>query len=271
MSRVNTYNYLEEYIDTLRSQGRYSFTITELRERFDLSEDALLKALQRLKRKKEAAMIRKGFYVIVPPEYRSRGVLPPVLFIADLMKFLNRNYYTGLLNAAAFYGAAHQQPQEFFVVTTKPVLVPISSHKIKINFCYKNNWAEQDIIERKTDTGYLKVSSPELTALDLVYYFNRVGGFNRISTILEELAESIDAEKLAAASERYNQVAVVQRLGFLLDEILHEKELAEALATYLKTVRHYPILLRPQKNKPPSMATGNSWKVVPNEEIETEI
>jgi hypothetical protein len=88
-----------------------------------------LKALQRLKRKKESAMIRKGFYVIVPPEYRSRGVLPPVLFIADLMKFLNRNYYTGLLNAAAFYGAAHQQPQDFFVITTKPVLVPISSNK----------------------------------------------------------------------------------------------------------------------------------------------
>lgn len=84
-----------------------------------MSDNAVKKALQRAKQKKGIALIRKEFYIIVPPEYRQLGILPPVLFIADLMRFLNRNYYTGLLNAAVFYGAAHQQPQEFFCYYNK--------------------------------------------------------------------------------------------------------------------------------------------------------
>ncbi|HVB02646.1 MAG TPA: type IV toxin-antitoxin system AbiEi family antitoxin [Chitinophagaceae bacterium] len=271
MNKRITYNYLEDYIDLLRSKGKYTFTLPKLREQFNLSEEALGKALQRLKRKKEAARIRKEFYVIVPPEYRSRGVLPPMLFITELMEFLNRHYYTALLSAAAIYGAAHQQPQEFYVITTKPVLFPINSDKIKINFCYKKQWGDVDIVDRKTDTGYLKVSSPELTALDLFYYHDRVGGFNRVATVLEELSESMHAEKLAETASRYGQIAIVQRLGFILDEILDQRSLASPLLAYLKTVKHYPVLLRPQKGESDTMVTGNEWKVVPNIDIETDL
>ena len=271
MNPSTTYNYLTEYVNELRSKGRYSFTIPELHQRFELSENALKKALQRSKQKKEIALIRKEFYVIVPPEYRSRGVLPPALFIADLMHFLSHKYYTGLLSAAAFYGAAHQQPQEFFVITTKPFLLPVKSNKIKINFCHKKHLPEQGIIERKTDTGYLKVSSAELTALDLVFFYDRVGGMNRVATVLQELAESLDAEKLVIAAKRYEQIAAIQRLGFLLDVILDQKKLVSPLLSYLKTVKHYPVLLRPQKERPDTMATGNEWKVVPNIEIDTDL
>lgn len=187
------------------------------------------------------------------------------------MKFLERDYYTGLLNAAAFYGASHQQPQEFYVVTTKPTLRGINNSKVKINFCYKKNWVKEDIIDRKIETGYLKVSSPELTALDMVFYFDRIGGFNRIGTILEELSGQLDAKKLAHAAENFQQVATVQRLGYLLAEVLGKKELTIPLSGYLKTVKHFPVLLRPQKEKPDTKVTGNIWKVIPNIEIETDI
>ena len=271
MMESNRYNYVSDFTNELRAKGRYAFTLPELESRFNVSNNALSKALQRAKQKKEIAIVRKEFYIIVTPEYRSRGILPPVLFIADLMRFLNRNYYTGLLNAAVFYGAAHQQPQEFFVITTKPVLLPIKNNKLKINFCYKKSWAEEDIIERKTDTGYLKISSAELTALDLVYYHDRIGGINRVATILEELSESMEPEKLAATAKRYGQIATVQRLGFLLDNVLDKKAHTLPLQDYLKTVKHYPVLLRPQKEKPQRMVTGNNWKVVPNIEIETDL
>jgi len=268
---IGQYKYLEEFANDLRSKGRYTFTMAELRSHFGFTDEAIKKALQRLKKKKEIALVRKEFYVIVPPEYRSRGILPTTLFIADLMKFLERDYYTGLLNAAAFHGASHQQPQEFYVVTTKPTLRGIHNSKVKINFCYKKNWAQEDIIDRKIETGYLKVSTPELTALDLVFYFDRIGGFNRIGTILEELSEQIDSGKLAKAAENFQQVATVQRLGYLLDETLGKKDLVQPLAEYLKTVKHFPVLLRPQKEKPDTMITGNAWKVVPNIEIEIDL
>ncbi|WP_026707096.1 type IV toxin-antitoxin system AbiEi family antitoxin domain-containing protein [Flavobacterium frigidarium] len=264
------YAYLEDFINELRSNGRYAFSLQEVRNQFDQSDQAIKKALQRLKKKKEIALIRNEFYVVITPEYRSKGILPPSLFISELMKFLEKDYYIGLLNAASYYGAAHQQPQSFSVITMKPSLRNINNDNLKINFYIKKEWSKEDIIQKKVDTGYINVSSPELTALDLVCYFDQAGGLNRVATVLEELCESIDATKLLYISKRYSPITAIQRLGFLLEEILDRRDLSDPIKEYLKTVKYFPVLLRPQKEKT-EMITGNDWKVVQNIEIETDL
>jgi hypothetical protein len=40
----------------------------------------------------------------------------------------------GLLNATAFHGASHQQPQEYFVIANFPVLRPTQKKGLKINY-----------------------------------------------------------------------------------------------------------------------------------------
>ncbi|SFH33028.1 type IV toxin-antitoxin system AbiEi family antitoxin domain-containing protein [Pedobacter insulae] len=267
---IGQYGYLEDFISELRSNGKYSFSLPEVRSRFEQSDEAIKKALQRLKKKKEIALIRNEFYVIITPEYRSKGILPPSLFVADLMKFLERDYYVGLLNAATYYGAAHQQPQTFSVITMKPSLRNINNDNLKLNFYIKKEWDRADIVQKKVDTGYMNVSSPELTALDLVYYFDQAGGLNRVATVLEELCESIDPNKMLDLAKRYSPITAVQRLGFLLEEILNMPDLSEPIKDYLKTVNYFPVLLRPQKEKP-EMITGNDWKVVQNVDIETDL
>ncbi len=264
------YGYLEEFIVRLRSNGRYAFSLQEVRNQFEQSDEAIKKAIQRLKKKKEIALIRNEFYVIITPEYRSKGILPPSLFIAELMKFLGKGYYVGLLNAASYYGAAHQQPQSFSVITMKPGLRNINNYNLKINFYIKKEWADDDILQKKVDTGYINVSSPELTALDLVSYFDKAGGLNRVATVIAELGESMGADKLLDLAKRYSPITSVQRLGFLLDVILNMQGLSDPIKDYLKTVNYFPVLLRPQKEKP-KMKTGNGWKVVPNLEIETDL
>lgn len=267
---IGQYGYLEDFIKELRSNGRYAFSLPEVRNQFEQSDEAIKKALQRLKKKQEITLIRNEFYVVITPEYRSKGILPPSLFIADLMKFLGKDYYAGLLNAASYYGAAHQQPQSFSVITMKPGVRNINNDNLKINFYIKKKWDKEDIIQKKVDTGYINVSSPELTALDMVYYFNQTGGLNRVATVLEELCESIDADKMLDLAKRYSPITVVQRLGFLLEEILSMRNLSDPIKDYLKTVNYFPVLLRPQKEKP-EMITGNDWKVVQNLEIETDL
>ena len=74
-----TQNYLALFVERLQSQGRYSFTLAELRRAFELSDEALKKALHRLVRKQKIAPVRQGFYVVVPPEYLATGILPPKL------------------------------------------------------------------------------------------------------------------------------------------------------------------------------------------------
>ncbi|KAF5277940.1 hypothetical protein FQR65_LT15906 [Abscondita terminalis] len=144
---------------------------------------------------RSVVMVRREFYVIVPPEYRAKGIIPTSLYVNDLMKFLNRDYYVGLLNAAAYHGAAHQQPQNYSIITEGIALRPIKNDKVDIHFYIKKSWNKQDIIKKKVDTGYINISSPELTALDLISYYNEVGGFNRVATVIEELKEVIQAEK----------------------------------------------------------------------------
>lgn len=267
---MGQYGYLEDFITELRSNGRYAFSLPEVRNRFEQSDEAIKKALQRLKKKKEIASIRNEFYAVITPEYRSKGMLAPSLFIADLMKFLGKDYYAGLLNAASYYGAAHQQPQSFSVITGKPGVRNINKDNLKINFYIKKEWDKEDILQKKVDTGYINVSSPELTALDLVCYFDQVGGLNRVATVLEELSESIEADKMLNLARRYSPITAVQRTGFLMEEILNMRHLSDPIKEYLKTVNYFPVLLRPQKEKP-KMITGNDWKVVQNSFIETDL
>lgn len=265
------YKYLDSFIDEQRANGKYTFTTEGLHSQLDVSENALKKTLQRLKSQEAVVMVRKGFCVIVPPEYRTKGIIPTSFYVNDLMKFLNRDYYVGLLNAAAYHGAAHQQPQNYAVITEGIALRSIKNDKVSINFYIKKFWNKKDIVKKKVDTGYINISSPELTALDLVHYFDEVGGFNRVATVLEELKEVIQVDQLIETARQYGDIAVVQRLGYLLECVLEEHTLSDALYNYLESAGFYPVLLRPQKKKPENWITGNKWKIVPNIEIEADI
>ena len=116
---------LEQWADLLLSKGRHSFSLSELKMAYPEQSDIAFKySLLRLSKKKQILSVAKGYYLIISLQYLSQGILPPDLFIDSLMKYLNRPYYVGLLNAASYYGAAHQQPQEFFVFTRFPVMRP---------------------------------------------------------------------------------------------------------------------------------------------------
>jgi predicted transcriptional regulator of viral defense system len=119
--RVKKYEYIDDYLLNIRSTGRFSFTFEELNHAFDSSEQAIRRKICRLKADNKIAIIRKDFYVVLPPEYAEKGSLPIYLYIDDLMKYLGRDYYLGLYSAASLHGAAHQQPMDFQVITNHPM------------------------------------------------------------------------------------------------------------------------------------------------------
>jgi predicted transcriptional regulator of viral defense system len=212
-AKQTTYNYLEKYLVEVRAQGRYAFTAEELKNEFHLLPNALNQVLYRLKQKKEIAQIRHGFYVVIPPEYSKQGMLPPYLYIDDLMKSLNKPYYVGLLSAAALHGAAHQQPTAYTVITQSPA--PRSVEKLNILFFSNRKFVQDGIIQKKTPAGYINVSSPELTALDFFDYIHKFG-INRITTVLQELSEEMKPSLLLKIAKQYSNTAAIQRLGYIL-------------------------------------------------------
>ncbi len=272
MNKQSTYNYIDSYLKEIQSKGRYSVTLMELKTKFDVSEKALLQNIYRLKTKNQLAQIRKEFYVIIPPQYSSRVMLPAALFINDLMEFINKDYYVSLLTAAALHGAGHQQPMEFQVITKKPSLRNIKNRKISIMFSIKEDWNNEQIMKFKTDAGYINVSTPELTAFDLVEYNKKIGGINRIIPILDELSENIKIKQFDKTAKD-QRITTIQRLGFLLDE-MGKVNLAKSLYKVLKNLSvdksrktHKKILLSlAHKNQCGTL--NRKWKIIVNTDID---
>ena len=265
-SRQFPNNYLDRYLTDVRAQGRYSFTLSELQKTFDLTYPALKQNLYRLKLKKEVVQIRQGFYMIIPPEYSKQSIIPPYLYIDDLMKSLNKSYYVGLLSAAALHGAAHQQPMGYTVITQSPA--PRSIGKLNIIFFSKQEFLQNGIIQKKTPAGYINVSSPELTALDFFDYIH-IFGINRITTVLQELSEEMKPAPLLKIARQYSNTAAIQRLGYILDEIISAEKLSDTLWKALSERTCFPVPLSPQKEK--KGETDNKWKVIKNMEIESDL
>ncbi len=269
MNNGNTYEYLSHYLDQVRSRGRYTFTGDEVIAEFNLSDEAYQKVIQRLSDKERISRLRQNFYLIIPPEYASRQTLPLGYFIDDLMKFLERDYYVGLLTAAMYHGAAHQQPQTQFVVSEPPYLRPIKNRQQSIIFCLKKAWNADFVTQQKTDAGYINISSPALTAIDLVFYSDRIGGINRAATVLAELVHELEPEILGKVAESFPQTTTLQRLGYLLEEILQEASLVDTLYSALNNRKFYPTQLNP-KTDSKNQKAPNRWKIIPNMTVEVD-
>lgn len=269
MKNGNTYEYLSRYLDHIRSKGRYTFTGDDVISEFNLSDDAYQKVIQRLSDKERISRLRQNFYLIIPPEYASRQTLPLSHFIDDLMKFLERDYYVGLLTAAMYHGAAHQQPQSQFIVAESPSLRPIKNRRQSIVFCLKKKWSREDVSRQKTDAGYYNISNPALTAFDLVFYSDRIGGINRASTVLAELSMVLNSNMLTKTAKTFPQTTTLQRLGYLLDHVLQETSLADDLYSVLGNRNYYPTALNP-KTKCENQKTPNRWKIIPNMTVEVD-
>lgn len=270
MGDVKANQNLEKWVEHQLSLGRYGFALSALRKDFSEHTDTALKfALKRLVDKGKVVSVHKGYYLILPAQYASKGILPPPVFLDAFMKFLDRPYYVALLNAAAYHGASHQQPQEYFVMTNFPVLRTMQKRGMKINYISVKHIPESLVEQRKTEAGYLNVSKPVLTATDLIQFERRIGGLNRAATVLNELAEAIHPSDFDTAFLEYASATVLQRLGYLLDFVCHKTELAEAL--YESMVKHQINCFRiPLKasGETRGFSSESRWKVIVNTEIE---
>ena len=256
-----------KYIADLAASGRYHFASAEARSALGVSPDAAKLALNRLAKQALIATPARGFYVIIPPEYRSLGCLPADQFVPALMEHLDQPYYAGLLSAAQYHGSAHHRPQEFQVVVTTPHR-PIQCGVVRMVFITRKRLAEVLTQSFNTPRGTIRVSTPEATAVDIVGYPHHVGGLDQVATILAELVEKIDADKLAEAAQTA-PLPWAQRLGYLLEQV-EAGDKAAALKAYVdENVRQSAALLSamPWEGAP----RNGDWKLYINAQVEVEL
>jgi len=258
-----------DFLRDIRSNGRYAFTFEEIVETIGKPAKNIRKDIDRLREKGMIRNIRKGFFIIIPDEYSKMGVIPIEFYVDDLMKYLSRQYYVGLFSAAMFHGAAHQQPQEFFIITESPKTRNIKNRNISINFSEKKQFPQAGVESRKTDTGYFKISDKALTFLDLIYFESLIGGFSRITTILEELSEDIKPAAMKIAAGNGFPASVFQRAGWFAENILQNNKLATVFEQKLASTNFQAACLKASGQK--TGVKDAKWKLFINTKIETNV
>jgi predicted transcriptional regulator of viral defense system len=257
---------LSSYLEHLQSQGQYWFLRQDAIDSLRLSDNAFRKSAYRLIMKGKLNRLRGDFYTLVPLEYFATGSLPASWFIDAFMRHLNQKYYVGLLSAAALQGAAHQQPMTFQVITDK-LTRNITTGQVRIEFFYKKIIEHHFFKPIKTASGTMKVSTPEMTAFDLVRYMSAAGQVNNVATVLSELISQLNPNTLAEFLKKNEvEITAAQRLGYLIDTLNLVIDL-NPLTSELKQKKVNYRLLVPGSDQP-IVEHNRRWNILVNESVE---
>lgn len=258
------------YIHDVIKQGKCSFSIDEAAKTLGKSRKAIQSSIEHLLAKRELVSPARGFYVIVPPEYQVLGCLPAEYFIPSLMAYWRCNYYASLLTAAQYHGASHQTVMIFQVMLEK-ARPAITCGKVKIKFIGNKNLNSTPTQKINTRMSIIATSTPEGTAMDLLKYPHQSGGLNHILTVLSELQENMQANKLLALAKKTASLAWQQRLGYMLEKV-NAHELANTLKEYLlKQKRIDYIPLDPHSKVTKRTPRNNTWKIIENTKLESDV
>ena len=259
---------LNDWITQRVLRGNYFFSINDIEESFTQKTRNYLRTdLNRLTKRGVIMSPCRNFYVAVPEEYRLKGVVPPVLYIDIMMSFMGKPYYVALLSAAALHGAAHQAPQAFMVITNDKMR-SVVKNGTRLDFVTRKYIPMAFLIKKRSKSGDFNVSSPALTAIDLIEYEANVGGLSRATEVLAELLEMIDFKSVDDEFYIISQTPIYQRLGYILEEVLDEKAQADALYEGCKNAglsfRKTPL----KKGRVAEQESATRWKIQENITIE---
>ena len=260
---------IREWVHNREIDGRPSFSYADVKDAFpSFTQQHILNDLYRLRKSGAIAQPYKGYYVVIPPHYAAKGTVPPVYYIDHLMRYLCRPYYICLLSAAEMLGAAHQRPQRFSIMTVPPEVR--MQRQTSLDWNYRSSIPSGFLKERNSETGTVLISCPGLTSLDLIQYEHRIGGLSRAATVIEELSEQT-VWKGAAKSGllTLSTVATVQRLGYILENVLMNQSQAEELHHELKLLTPKLNRFRLSTRKTAEGANlDKRWNIIVNTEIE---
>ena len=112
---------IDEWIHQREIRGYMTFSVLELRQAFPAnSEKGMKTALRRLSSKGRIQSVYRGFYVVIPIQYQLQGIVPPNYYIDELMAYVGKPYYIGLLSAAAKIGGDGSGDHSVFIPIAYP-------------------------------------------------------------------------------------------------------------------------------------------------------
>ena len=260
---------ISDWIHSREIRGKATFSVADVKDAFaERPSKSINTELSRQVSRGRVQSVYRGFYVIVPVQYQLKGVIPPAYYVDGLMEYVGKPYYLGLLSAASMHGATHQRAMKTQVMTVVP-RIKVSGKNSLLDWNYRQEIPEAFVVKKNAEIGTLRYSGPELTAVDLVQCASHVGGYQRVATVLAELMDSVDMEKMGELL-RFTTVATIQRLGYLLECVLSRQDQADALFQVLKAQGTWNSILLSNGQDRREGAPANRWHVNGNIDIEVD-
>jgi len=220
-----------EFVEDRLAEGRVTFTLSDLVEASGLSVIAANNQLRRLRDRVSRVSRSQSFFLIVAPQHRPMGAPPVEWWLDDYFRWLGHSYYLALLSAAESFGAAPQAVQVHQVMTDTPRR-EVTAGRLRIRFFVKRGIDGTLVQQPANAYAPLHVSTPEATALDLVRYALRIGGFGRVLETLVPLLPNLHGRELKRALDAEGDTTTAQRLGYLIEKA-GEGRLGEVIHRWL--------------------------------------
>jgi len=256
---------LRDWLLSLPGRGQYTFTTREAHgQQPNVSPASTTSALARAETAGLIVTPVRGLHVVVPLEDRGVGAPSWRLFLDPMMTYLGLAYYVGLLTAAAHHGASPQAAQ------VAQVVVPRQRRRIqvgrsRIEFVVQRDVASAPVELANAPSGRYRIATPELTALDLVRYSARAGGWGNVVTVLRDLAPALRPSHFRPVLATEPAVADIARLGYLLER-LGAPDAAAPLHRWFEARPEHWVPLVPRSGRPG--VRDPRWRIVINESIE---
>ena len=251
----------EAYIESTLALGRVAFSLDELARTSGLSAIAAKFQLLRLGDKVVRESPRQSFFLIISPEQRSMGAPPASWWLQDYFNWLGHPYYLALQSAASVFGSNPQALQVTQVMTDRPRRT-IKVGRIQVQFFVKRGIARSPTQQLSGAVAPLLISTPEVTAYDLIRYATRIGGIERAAETIRPLLPRLRVRELKRMLGAENEPAVAQRLGFVI-EACGNRPLAKAVRDWLPH-ELTPVTLSAANGRRDSLPLTKRWQVLNN-------
>lgn len=260
---------IQTFIDDLLAKGKLFFNKGQALAVLGLSENAFHLQIQRLYEKQRVVLVGHGFYAILPAEHRHYGCIPAHWLIDPYFHHLQKDYYVGLLSAAAFYGATQQQPMVFQVMVDH-MRRPLKLPNDVISFHLQRHMHNAQTQEEQIPTGSVRFSTRSQTIVDLVRFYKQAGYLNNVALIIRDLIEKDILPENLETVLPFVETTVMQRLGYILDE-LSSARLSSCVRKVLKNERKIVrTLLKPEVPKKTGIY-NEKWQIVINDPLEINV
>lgn len=208
----------QRFVESCQARGQVSFTLAELRTATGLSFTAARDQVKRLGKHIVRVSPRQDFFLIVSPEQVPMGAPPAFWWLDAYFQSIGQPYYVGLLTAAAKHGSSHQAAQVVQVLTNIPRR-ELKVGRIRVQFFVKKTVGDAPTSDLPAAYAPLKISPPEVTALDLMRYAYRIGGMGRAVHVIRDLLPRFSKRRFQTALATEAEVSNLQRLGFILEHL----------------------------------------------------